>query len=169
MHLLCLCLLEEEQKTALCSTLSEILESACSSPSTGFCLVTWAKGQSPHTSTHTNTQTQSQSQTQDMPVPESSQPPQEQQPSESYVCQNNTNKWWPTNINDELFDCVVFFLCHALMLQHMCVFSCAKLLWLQRTLALSDFTVFSSKWHLIFSPCILILVTVSSSKQIIMT
>uniref|UniRef100_A0A673BKG5 Ubiquitin carboxyl-terminal hydrolase MINDY n=1 Tax=Sphaeramia orbicularis TaxID=375764 RepID=A0A673BKG5_9TELE len=45
---------EEEQKTALCSTLSEILESACSSPSTGFCLVTWAKGQSPHTSTHTN-------------------------------------------------------------------------------------------------------------------
>uniref|UniRef100_A0A8C4EM11 Ubiquitin carboxyl-terminal hydrolase MINDY n=1 Tax=Dicentrarchus labrax TaxID=13489 RepID=A0A8C4EM11_DICLA len=74
---------EEEQKTALCSTLSEILESACSSPSTGFCLVTWAKGQSPHTSTHTNTQTQSQSQTQDMP--ESSQPPQEQQPSESYV------------------------------------------------------------------------------------
>uniref|UniRef100_A0A3Q1D1X0 Ubiquitin carboxyl-terminal hydrolase MINDY n=1 Tax=Amphiprion ocellaris TaxID=80972 RepID=A0A3Q1D1X0_AMPOC len=39
----------EEQKTALCSTLSEILESACSSPSTGFCLVTWAKGQSPHT------------------------------------------------------------------------------------------------------------------------
>ncbi|TMS10670.1 Integrin alpha-8 [Larimichthys crocea] len=75
---------EEEQKTALCSTLSEILESACSSPSTGFCLVTWAKGQSPHTSTHTNTQTQtqtqSQSQTQDMPEPESSQPPQEQQP-----------------------------------------------------------------------------------------
>uniref|UniRef100_A0A4W6DQK8 Ubiquitin carboxyl-terminal hydrolase MINDY n=1 Tax=Lates calcarifer TaxID=8187 RepID=A0A4W6DQK8_LATCA len=45
---------EEEQKTALCSTLSEILESACSSPSTGFCLVTWAKGQSLHTSTHTN-------------------------------------------------------------------------------------------------------------------
>lgn len=88
MHGLCLCLLEEEQKTALCSTLSEILESACSSPSTGFCLVTWAKGQSPHTSTHTNTQTQtqSQSQTQDMPEPESSQPPQEQQPSESYVC-----------------------------------------------------------------------------------
>ncbi|KAI3360994.1 hypothetical protein L3Q82_013195, partial [Scortum barcoo] len=63
---------EEEQKTALCSTLSEILESACSSPSTGFCLVTWAKGQSPHTSAHTNTQTQtqSQSQTQDMPEPE---------------------------------------------------------------------------------------------------
>ncbi|XP_049440660.1 ubiquitin carboxyl-terminal hydrolase MINDY-3 [Epinephelus fuscoguttatus] len=76
---------EEEQKTALCSTLSEILESACSSPSTGFCLVTWAKGQSPHTSTHTNTQTQtqtqSQSQTQDMPAPESSQPPQDQQPT----------------------------------------------------------------------------------------
>uniref|UniRef100_A0A8D3BC59 Ubiquitin carboxyl-terminal hydrolase MINDY n=1 Tax=Scophthalmus maximus TaxID=52904 RepID=A0A8D3BC59_SCOMX len=66
---------EEGQKTALCSTLSEILESACSSPSTGFCLVTWAKGQSPHTSTHTNTQ--SQSQTQDVPEPESSQPPQE--------------------------------------------------------------------------------------------
>uniref|UniRef100_A0A672JAD7 Ubiquitin carboxyl-terminal hydrolase MINDY n=1 Tax=Salarias fasciatus TaxID=181472 RepID=A0A672JAD7_SALFA len=36
---------EEDQKAALCSTLSEILESACSSPSTGFCLVTWAKGQ----------------------------------------------------------------------------------------------------------------------------
>uniref|UniRef100_A0A3P8U0A7 Ubiquitin carboxyl-terminal hydrolase MINDY n=1 Tax=Amphiprion percula TaxID=161767 RepID=A0A3P8U0A7_AMPPE len=65
----------EEQKTALCSTLSEILESACSSPSTGFCLVTWAKGQSPHTSTHTNTHTPSQ--TQDMPEPESSQQPQE--------------------------------------------------------------------------------------------
>uniref|UniRef100_A0A671TQV0 Ubiquitin carboxyl-terminal hydrolase MINDY n=1 Tax=Sparus aurata TaxID=8175 RepID=A0A671TQV0_SPAAU len=61
----------EEQKTALCSTLSEILESACASPSTGFCLVTWAKGQSPHPSTHTNTQTQSQSQTQDMPEPAS--------------------------------------------------------------------------------------------------
>nr|XP_020504187.1 ubiquitin carboxyl-terminal hydrolase MINDY-3 isoform X3 [Labrus bergylta] len=66
---------EEEQKTALCTTLSEILESACSSPTTEFCLVTWAKGQSPHTSTQTNTQTQSQ--TQDMP--ESSQPSQEQQ------------------------------------------------------------------------------------------
>uniref|UniRef100_A0A7N6A4R8 Ubiquitin carboxyl-terminal hydrolase MINDY n=1 Tax=Anabas testudineus TaxID=64144 RepID=A0A7N6A4R8_ANATE len=73
---------EEDQKTALCSTLSEILESACSSPTTGFCLVTWAKGQSPHTSTHTNTQ----SQTQDTAEPESSQPPQEQQPSESCVC-----------------------------------------------------------------------------------
>uniref|UniRef100_A0A668ARV4 Ubiquitin carboxyl-terminal hydrolase MINDY n=1 Tax=Myripristis murdjan TaxID=586833 RepID=A0A668ARV4_9TELE len=59
----------EEQKAALCSTLSEILESACSSPSTGYCLVSWAKGQSPHTSTHTNTQTQSQ--TQGMPEPES--------------------------------------------------------------------------------------------------
>nr|XP_057941152.1 ubiquitin carboxyl-terminal hydrolase MINDY-3 [Doryrhamphus excisus]XP_057941153.1 ubiquitin carboxyl-terminal hydrolase MINDY-3 [Doryrhamphus excisus] len=40
---------EEEQKTVLCSTLSEILESACSGSSTGFCLVTWAKGQSPDT------------------------------------------------------------------------------------------------------------------------
>ncbi|KAF3839815.1 hypothetical protein F7725_018532 [Dissostichus mawsoni] len=64
MHIVCLCLLEEEQKTVLCSTLSEILESACSSPSTGFCLVTWAKGQSPHSST------QSQSQTQEVPAPE---------------------------------------------------------------------------------------------------
>ncbi|KAM3614804.1 uncharacterized protein V6R79_019147 [Siganus canaliculatus] len=72
---------EEEQKAALCSTLSEILECACSSPSTGFCLVTWAKGQGPHTSTCTNTQSQSQSQTQDMPEPESSQQPQEQQPA----------------------------------------------------------------------------------------
>ena len=80
MHLLCCYMLEEEQKTALCSTLSEILESACSSPSTGFCLVTWAKGQSPHTTTQT------QSQMQDMAAPESSQPPQEQQPSESYIC-----------------------------------------------------------------------------------
>uniref|UniRef100_A0A3P9CDB4 Ubiquitin carboxyl-terminal hydrolase MINDY n=2 Tax=Haplochromini TaxID=319058 RepID=A0A3P9CDB4_9CICH len=66
---------EEEQKMALCSTLSEILESVCSSTSTGFCLVTWAKGQSPHTSTQTITQAQSQ--TQDMPEPASSQPPQE--------------------------------------------------------------------------------------------
>lgn len=72
---------EEEQKTALCSTLSEILESACSSPSTGFCLVTWAKGQSPHTSTRSSAQTQQRSQ--DAPEPESSQPAQEQQPSES--------------------------------------------------------------------------------------
>uniref|UniRef100_A0A3B3XZB8 Ubiquitin carboxyl-terminal hydrolase MINDY n=1 Tax=Poecilia mexicana TaxID=48701 RepID=A0A3B3XZB8_9TELE len=48
---------EEEQKMALCSTLSEILESACASPSTGFCFVTWAKGQSPHTSTLSKTQT----------------------------------------------------------------------------------------------------------------
>lgn len=70
---------EEEQKMALCSTLSEILESVCSSTSTGFCLVTWAKGQSPHTSTQTITQAQSQ--TQDMPEPASSQPPQEQQPT----------------------------------------------------------------------------------------
>uniref|UniRef100_A0A3B3UPJ1 Ubiquitin carboxyl-terminal hydrolase MINDY n=1 Tax=Poecilia latipinna TaxID=48699 RepID=A0A3B3UPJ1_9TELE len=61
---------EEEQKMALCSTLSEILESACASPSTGFCFVTWAKGQSPHPSTLSKTQTQSQ--TQDMPRPESS-------------------------------------------------------------------------------------------------
>uniref|UniRef100_A0A669F4Q9 Ubiquitin carboxyl-terminal hydrolase MINDY n=1 Tax=Oreochromis niloticus TaxID=8128 RepID=A0A669F4Q9_ORENI len=81
-HVLCLCMLEEEQKMALCSTLSEILESVCSSTSTGFCLVTWAKGQSPHTSTQTITQAQSQ--TQEMPEPASSQPPQEQQPSESY-------------------------------------------------------------------------------------
>lgn len=71
-------LLEEEQKAALCSTLSEILESACASPSTGFCLVTWAKGQSPHT----DTQTQAQSQSKDVPEPASSQTPQEQQPSE---------------------------------------------------------------------------------------
>ncbi|XP_027868662.1 ubiquitin carboxyl-terminal hydrolase MINDY-3 isoform X2 [Xiphophorus couchianus] len=70
---------EEEQKMALCSTLSEILESACASPSTGFCFVTWAKGQSPYTSTLSKTQTQSQ--TQDMPRPESSQSPQEQQPT----------------------------------------------------------------------------------------
>lgn len=72
--------LEEEQKTELCSTLSEILESACASATMGFCLVTWAKGQSPHASAHTKSQTQSQ--TQDMPAPESSQSPQEQ-PSES--------------------------------------------------------------------------------------
>ncbi|KAJ3597739.1 hypothetical protein NHX12_001256 [Muraenolepis orangiensis] len=68
---------KEEQKVALCSTLSEILESACSSPSNGYCLVSWAKGQSPHTSTHAKTQTQSQS----TPDPESSQPPQELQPN----------------------------------------------------------------------------------------
>lgn len=76
-------LLEEEQKAALCSTLSEILESACASPSTGFSLVTWAKGQSPHTDTQT--QTQAQSQSQDVPEPASSQTPQEQQPSEFYI------------------------------------------------------------------------------------
>lgn len=82
MYITCLHLIEEEQKTALCSTLTEILESACASVSTGFCLVTWAKGQSPHTSTLSKTQ--SQSQTQDMP--ESSKPLQEQQPSESCIC-----------------------------------------------------------------------------------
>ncbi|KAM6910033.1 ubiquitin carboxyl-terminal hydrolase MINDY-3 [Xenentodon cancila] len=68
---------EEEQKMALCSTLTEILESACASISMGFCLVTWAKGQSPHTSTLSKTQ--SQSQTQDMP--ESSKPLQDLQPT----------------------------------------------------------------------------------------
>ena len=47
-------LVEEEQKAALCSTLAEILEQACSTSSTtSFCLVTWAKGQCPHTTTHT--------------------------------------------------------------------------------------------------------------------
>ncbi|XP_051922062.1 ubiquitin carboxyl-terminal hydrolase MINDY-3 isoform X1 [Hippocampus zosterae] len=70
---------EEEQKTILCSALSEILESACSSTSTGFCLVSWAKGQSPQSHAHTKAQTQSQAQ--DMPVPESSQPLEGQQPT----------------------------------------------------------------------------------------
>ncbi|XP_051922063.1 ubiquitin carboxyl-terminal hydrolase MINDY-3 isoform X2 [Hippocampus zosterae] len=70
---------EEEQKTILCSALSEILESACSSTSTGFCLVSWAKGQSPQSHAHTKAQTQSQAQ--DMPVPESSQPLEGQQPN----------------------------------------------------------------------------------------
>uniref|UniRef100_A0A674DLH7 Ubiquitin carboxyl-terminal hydrolase MINDY n=1 Tax=Salmo trutta TaxID=8032 RepID=A0A674DLH7_SALTR len=45
---------KEEQKAALCSTLSEILEQACSTSSTtSYCLVTWAKGQCPRTTTHT--------------------------------------------------------------------------------------------------------------------
>uniref|UniRef100_A0A3B3BBI4 Ubiquitin carboxyl-terminal hydrolase MINDY n=1 Tax=Oryzias melastigma TaxID=30732 RepID=A0A3B3BBI4_ORYME len=70
---------EEEQKTALCSTLSEILESACASLSTGFCMVTWAKGHSPHSSKLTSTEPESQVQTQDKP--ESSKPVQEQQPT----------------------------------------------------------------------------------------
>uniref|UniRef100_A0A8C5C9V2 Ubiquitin carboxyl-terminal hydrolase MINDY n=1 Tax=Gadus morhua TaxID=8049 RepID=A0A8C5C9V2_GADMO len=34
---------KEEQKFALCSTLSEILESACSTPSTSYCLVSWLR------------------------------------------------------------------------------------------------------------------------------
>ncbi|XP_012994738.2 ubiquitin carboxyl-terminal hydrolase MINDY-3 [Esox lucius] len=48
---------EDEQKAALCSTLAEILEQASSTSSTtSYCLVTWAKGQSPHTATtHTHT------------------------------------------------------------------------------------------------------------------
>lgn len=83
-HFVCFSPSEEEQKTALCTTLSEILESACPSPATEFCLVTWAKGQIPHSSAHTNTPTQPQSQTQDGPEPESSQPPQEQQPSKYF-------------------------------------------------------------------------------------
>ncbi|XP_077453825.1 ubiquitin carboxyl-terminal hydrolase MINDY-3 isoform X1 [Stigmatopora argus] len=62
---------EEEQKTLLCSALSEILESAYSNTSTGFCLVSWAKGQGPHILTHTKTPNLSE--TQDMPAPESSQ------------------------------------------------------------------------------------------------
>ncbi|CAL8361695.1 unnamed protein product [Arctogadus glacialis] len=70
---------EEEQKFALCSTLSEILESACSTPSTGYCLVSWAKGQTPHAITHAKPRTQSQ--TQCTPEPESSQAPQELQPT----------------------------------------------------------------------------------------
>ncbi|KAM9783062.1 ubiquitin carboxyl-terminal hydrolase MINDY-3 [Neosynchiropus ocellatus] len=70
---------EEDQKTALCSTLSEILESACSSPSTGFCLVTWAKGQSPPKTTQM--ETLSSTQAQDMPEPESSQPAPELHPT----------------------------------------------------------------------------------------
>ncbi|XP_054638034.1 ubiquitin carboxyl-terminal hydrolase MINDY-3 [Dunckerocampus dactyliophorus] len=73
---------EEEQKTFLCSTLSEILESACSSASTGFCLVTWAKGQSLDTHSKINAEPQSQredTQTEDTPEPDSSQPPEEQQ------------------------------------------------------------------------------------------
>uniref|UniRef100_A0A8C7XLK2 Ubiquitin carboxyl-terminal hydrolase MINDY n=1 Tax=Oryzias sinensis TaxID=183150 RepID=A0A8C7XLK2_9TELE len=72
---------EEEQKTALCSTLSEILESACASLSTGFCIVTWAKGHSPDTGKLTATEPESQVQTQDKP--ESSKPLQEQQPTYS--------------------------------------------------------------------------------------
>uniref|UniRef100_A0A8C8CU14 Ubiquitin carboxyl-terminal hydrolase MINDY n=1 Tax=Oncorhynchus tshawytscha TaxID=74940 RepID=A0A8C8CU14_ONCTS len=67
---------KEEQKAALCSTLAEILEQACSTSSTtSFCLVTWAKGQCPHTTTHT-------------PLtggPETSQTPQDQQPSEKRI------------------------------------------------------------------------------------
>lgn len=120
-HLLCWCFLEEEQKTALCSTLSEILESACSRPSTGFCLVTWAKGQGPHTSTHNNTQAQSQPQ--DMPVPEGSQPPPEQQPSES--SEMSHSEWRCTNIflRNHLWVCSCV-LCHALMLPSMCVSMC---------------------------------------------
>lgn len=74
-------LLEEEQKMALCSTLSEILESACASPSTGFCLVTWAKGQSPNTSSHSKTQAQPETQEE----PESSQPHEESPPSKLCV------------------------------------------------------------------------------------
>uniref|UniRef100_A0AAR2IZP8 Ubiquitin carboxyl-terminal hydrolase MINDY n=1 Tax=Pygocentrus nattereri TaxID=42514 RepID=A0AAR2IZP8_PYGNA len=34
---------EEEQRTALCSTLSEILESACLGKTQNFCLATWAR------------------------------------------------------------------------------------------------------------------------------
>uniref|UniRef100_A0A3P8ZN39 Ubiquitin carboxyl-terminal hydrolase MINDY n=1 Tax=Esox lucius TaxID=8010 RepID=A0A3P8ZN39_ESOLU len=67
----------DEQKAALCSTLAEILEQASSTSSTtSYCLVTWAKGQSPHTATtHTHTS---------LPGgPESSQTLPDQQPSES--------------------------------------------------------------------------------------
>uniref|UniRef100_A0A8C6NZL9 Ubiquitin carboxyl-terminal hydrolase MINDY n=1 Tax=Nothobranchius furzeri TaxID=105023 RepID=A0A8C6NZL9_NOTFU len=72
---------EEEQRTALCSTLSEILESACAGPTSGFCLVTWAKGQSPKTSVLSKSLTASQ--TQDSSEAESSQPQQEPEPSKS--------------------------------------------------------------------------------------
>uniref|UniRef100_A0A8C6VNM9 Ubiquitin carboxyl-terminal hydrolase MINDY n=1 Tax=Nothobranchius furzeri TaxID=105023 RepID=A0A8C6VNM9_NOTFU len=54
---------EEEQRTALCSTLSEILESACAGPTSGFCLSLTA------------------SQTQDSSEAESSQPQQEPEPT----------------------------------------------------------------------------------------
>uniref|UniRef100_A0A8C7Q038 Ubiquitin carboxyl-terminal hydrolase MINDY n=1 Tax=Oncorhynchus mykiss TaxID=8022 RepID=A0A8C7Q038_ONCMY len=69
-------LVEEEQKAALCSTLAEILEQACSTSSTtSYCLVTWAKGQCPHTTTHTSL----------TGGPETSQTQQDQQPSEKRI------------------------------------------------------------------------------------
>ncbi|XP_067094931.1 ubiquitin carboxyl-terminal hydrolase MINDY-3 [Osmerus mordax] len=71
-------LTEEEQRATLCSTLSEILESACSTPSVSYCLVSWAKGQGPHTSTHTHTETHT---SQETSKPESSQPQQDQLPT----------------------------------------------------------------------------------------
>lgn len=65
----------EEQKAALCTTLSEILESACSTPSASYCLVSWAKGQNLPSSSHP------QSLTQSTPEPESGQPSQNQRPT----------------------------------------------------------------------------------------
>uniref|UniRef100_A0AAR2JNU8 Ubiquitin carboxyl-terminal hydrolase MINDY n=1 Tax=Pygocentrus nattereri TaxID=42514 RepID=A0AAR2JNU8_PYGNA len=63
---------EEEQRTALCSTLSEILESACLGKTQNFCLATWARAKA----TDDNTDI-----TDSHPEPESSQPTDTQQQS----------------------------------------------------------------------------------------
>uniref|UniRef100_A0A673BNI5 Ubiquitin carboxyl-terminal hydrolase MINDY n=1 Tax=Sphaeramia orbicularis TaxID=375764 RepID=A0A673BNI5_9TELE len=92
---------EEEQKTALCSTLSEILESACSSPSTGFCLVTWT-----------------QSHPQDVPEPESSQRSQDQQPCESCICHSEYTYLFTIDhktVNSKYLTFSQCLLCHLLM------------------------------------------------------
>uniref|UniRef100_A0AAY5EAU7 Ubiquitin carboxyl-terminal hydrolase MINDY n=1 Tax=Electrophorus electricus TaxID=8005 RepID=A0AAY5EAU7_ELEEL len=82
---------EEEQRTALCSTLAEILESACGGRGASFCLATWARGKGSSDVTDIPDSP---------PEPESSRPAdaQQQLPSEGLSSQhalppNFKNRW----------------------------------------------------------------------------
>ncbi|XP_030639655.1 ubiquitin carboxyl-terminal hydrolase MINDY-3 [Chanos chanos] len=63
---------EEEQRSALCSTLSEILESACLKKTQSFCLATWARAKVPDENSDI---------TDSRPEPESSQTADPEQPT----------------------------------------------------------------------------------------
>uniref|UniRef100_A0A8B9KCZ8 Ubiquitin carboxyl-terminal hydrolase MINDY n=1 Tax=Astyanax mexicanus TaxID=7994 RepID=A0A8B9KCZ8_ASTMX len=72
---MCMSFIEEQQRTALCSTLSEILEAACLGKTQNFCLATWARAKA----TDENSDI-----TDSHPLPQSSQPTDtDQHPSES--------------------------------------------------------------------------------------
>lgn len=69
LYVLCLCILtEEEQRTVLCSTLSEILESACLNKTLAFHLAMWPRAKTTDSSDITDSHSE----------PESSQPTEAQ-------------------------------------------------------------------------------------------